>query len=173
MPTTTTNLLLSKPLVNNATDQDLWGGYLNTDLDTLDSEAALATVNKNYADFTQSRMKLKDYGEVKTSPTSSSGTLTLDIENGNHFTVTLTENVTTLTISNPTATGTLCAVVLWLKQDGTGGRTFAWPSSIKWAGGTAPTVTATASATDIFVLQTVDGGTTWAGSAVGQAFTGL
>lgn len=37
MPTSTTNFGLSKPLVNDATDQDLWGGYLNTDLDSLDT----------------------------------------------------------------------------------------------------------------------------------------
>ncbi len=36
MPTSTTNYGLSKPLVNDPTDQDLWGGYLNTDLDSLD-----------------------------------------------------------------------------------------------------------------------------------------
>lgn len=37
MPTQTTNFSLDKPLVNNATDQDLWGGYLNSGLDTIDS----------------------------------------------------------------------------------------------------------------------------------------
>lgn len=36
MPTFTANYGLSKPLVNNATDQDLWGGELNGDLDELD-----------------------------------------------------------------------------------------------------------------------------------------
>ena len=36
MPTTTSNYGLFKPLVNNATDQDLWGGYLNTDMDDID-----------------------------------------------------------------------------------------------------------------------------------------
>lgn len=36
MPTTTTNYGLLKPLVNNATDQDLWGGYLNDDMDDID-----------------------------------------------------------------------------------------------------------------------------------------
>lgn len=36
MPTATTNFGLSKPLVNNPTDQDLWGGYVNTDLDSID-----------------------------------------------------------------------------------------------------------------------------------------
>jgi microcystin-dependent protein len=37
MPTTTTHYGLLKPLVNNPTDQDLWGGYLNENMDTLDT----------------------------------------------------------------------------------------------------------------------------------------
>lgn len=37
MPTSTTNFSLNKPLVNNATDQDLWGDYTNTNWDTVDS----------------------------------------------------------------------------------------------------------------------------------------
>lgn len=37
MPSTTTNYGLYKPLVNDPTDQDLWGGYLNTNMDILDS----------------------------------------------------------------------------------------------------------------------------------------
>lgn len=37
MPTSTTNYSLQKPLVNNATDQDLWGGELNDDLDSIDT----------------------------------------------------------------------------------------------------------------------------------------
>lgn len=36
MPTDTTNYGLLKPLVNDVTDQDLWGGYLNDDMDELD-----------------------------------------------------------------------------------------------------------------------------------------
>lgn len=37
MPTYTTNYNLNKPLVNDPTDQDLWGGYLNDNMDTIDS----------------------------------------------------------------------------------------------------------------------------------------
>ena len=34
-------------------------------------------------------------------------------------------------------------------QDGTGSRTVTWPSTVKWAGGSAPTLTTTASRTDV------------------------
>lgn len=37
MPTTTTNYGLSKPLVNDPVDQDVWGNELNSDMDDLDS----------------------------------------------------------------------------------------------------------------------------------------
>lgn len=43
MSTLTTNYSLIKPGVNDATDQDLWGGYLNTDLDSIDSLTKTAT----------------------------------------------------------------------------------------------------------------------------------
>lgn len=41
MPSSTTNFSLNKPLVNNATDQDLWGGYLNDNFDTIDTQLLL------------------------------------------------------------------------------------------------------------------------------------
>ena len=36
MPTLTTNFSLNKPLVNDPVDEDLWGGQLNTNMDTID-----------------------------------------------------------------------------------------------------------------------------------------
>lgn len=169
----TPNGIFTLPAVASAVDADLWGGILNSNFNIADTQTTTRAYDLDFADFTQSKVKLKDYGEVKTAPSSVAGVLTLDITNGNHFTVTLGENVTTLTISNPAASGTLCAIVLWLKQNGTGGYTFAWPAAVKWASSSTPTVTSTASRTDIFVLQTIDGGTTWAGSVVGQNYTGL
>lgn len=44
MPNTTTNLGLLQPLVNNPTDQDLWGTYLNTNFGNLDA-FLLTTLN--------------------------------------------------------------------------------------------------------------------------------
>jgi len=116
-------------------------------------------------------LKLKDYSEEQTTPASSSGTLVLDLENGNVFEVTLTENVTTLTLSNPPVSGDAGALTLILSQDGAGSRTFAWPASTQWAGGVAPTVSPAANAKDIYTLITTDAGTTWYGMIGGQVFS--
>jgi hypothetical protein len=113
------------------------------------------------ADQVLSRPELKDYAETVTTPSSSSGTLVLDLENGNTFEVTLTENVTTLTISNPPATGHVGPLTLILIQDGTGGWTVSWPSSFKWPGGTAPTLSTGANEEDVITAFTTNAGTKW------------
>ena len=126
----------------------------------------------NMMDNFLQRPVLKDYGEELTTPTSSSNAITFDIENSNHFHHTLTEN-TTLTLSNPTATGDLCRCEIWIKQAASGGPyTFTWPAAVKWIG-SAPVISTTASATDIFTIATKDGGTSWAGSVVGQGYSSL
>jgi hypothetical protein len=110
---------------------------------------------------------LKGYGEVKTAPTISSGTLTLNMANGNVFDVALNANITTLTITNPPASGTAGSFTLNLTADGTA-RTVTWGASVKWPGGTAPTLTSTNGKVDVFVLYTLTGGTTWFAFTAGQ-----
>jgi hypothetical protein len=61
---------------------------------------------------------------------------------------TLSGGNATFTFSNPPPTGTQIALIII--QDGTGSRTATWPGSVKWVGGTAPTLTTTASAKDLF-----------------------
>jgi hypothetical protein len=59
-----------------------------------------------------------------------------------------------------------------LVQDATGGRTASWatPSgAIRWPGGTAPVITATANAIDVVSFICI-GGTNWYGFVGGQAF---
>lgn len=138
---------------------------------TVTSEAFEEMLQKEGAGVVAADLELKDYSETLTSPSSSSGTLVLDIGNGNVFEVTLTENVSTLTISNPPASGKAGSFTLILKQDATGGWTFAWPVSVKWSGGTAPTLTTTANAIDLLAFATTDGGTTWYGMAAGENFS--
>lgn len=57
---------------------------------------------------------------------------------------------------------------LLLTQDATGARTVTWPASVRWAGGTAPTITATAARTD--VISFLSDGTYWLGFVGGQNF---
>ena len=120
----------------------------------------------NMGDQLISRPEIKDYSETKTAPSSSAGTLTLDIVNGNVFAVTLTENVTTLNFNNPSPTGKACSFTLILTQDSTP-RTLAWPVSVKWDSGIAPTIS-TASAIYVLTFVTVDAGTIWYGFLAGS-----
>ena len=122
------------------------------------------------ADQIIQRPVLKDIGETAVANATSGSTDTIDLEDGNVHNVTLTANCT-FTFSNPPASGTSGSFTLFLNQDGTGSRTATWPGSVKWAGGTAPTLTTTASRTDILVFTTIDAGTIWYGAVSGQDFS--
>jgi len=68
--------------------------------------------------------------------------------NGQKHYVQMTGNCT-FTFTAPDGPGNF---MLNLTQDATGGRTATWPATVKWPGGTAPTLTATASAVDIIAF---------------------
>lgn len=109
------------------------------------------------------------YNETYAAVTSTSNATTVNCEAGNTFMHTLTEN-TTFTFSNPPASGTAYTMTIEIIQDASAsGFTVTWPASVDWPSATAPTLTATASAVDVFVFTTRDGGTTWYGFTAGQA----
>ncbi len=62
MPTLTTNYSFNKPLVNSATDADLWGGQLNTNWDSAD------TIIKGVSDSTSPAGAVIDFSGT-TAPT--------------------------------------------------------------------------------------------------------
>lgn len=134
---------------------------------TVSGTSTLAAVNM--ADNTLTRPVIKDYGETRTTPSISSGTLTLNLENGNVFGVSLNANITTLTIQNPPASGTAGSFTLAFTADGTL-RTITWGGSVKWSGGVAPTMTSTNGKVDIFTFVTWDAGTNWYAFVAGQNF---
>lgn len=102
--------------------------------------------------------------EGKSSPANTGTAYTVDLANGSLQDLTLTGNCT---YTFPTPSSGLQFTLLQ-KQDGTGSRTVTWPSSVRWAGGTAPTITATAGRTD--VLSFVADGTYWLGFVGGQNY---
>lgn len=73
--------------------------------------------------------------------------------------LTLTGNVT---ITFPTAAAGK-SFTLALTQDSTGSRTVTWPGTVKWSGGSAPTLTTTANKVDLFSFVSLDG-TNWIAS---------
>ena len=125
----------------------------------------VAEVAVHFNDNIVSRLNLKDYGEITNAIGSTGGgTQDIDLTLGNSVSATVDTSANTFTFSNPTASDEQCGFVLYLTDGNT--QTVNWPSSVKWSGGTAPTL----SALDIIVFTTIDGGTNWYGAVVGQSW---
>lgn len=102
-------------------------------------------------------------GETYFNAGNSGTATTLDLANGNVQKLTLTGNCT-ITLTSP-ASGAYRSLLLYVFQDATGSRTITWPASVKWGTAGAPTLSTAATKMDKILLDTVDGGTTWYGSA--------
>lgn len=84
--------------------------------------------------------------------TTFGATTTFDFSTFINTAVTLTANITTMTLSNVAAGK---AGQIRFIQDGTGGRTTVWNSIFKFAGGTTPTLSAAANAIDVLFYSCV------------------
>lgn len=135
-----------------------------------------ATGQVSMADQDINRPVLEDYGvkhqTLTISTVPSPDTATFDITLGNSATIDLesaTESVT-LSFTNPSASGTYCEISLIVIQ-GTTARTINWPGTVDWKG-TAPTLSTTNDAVDLFHFFTVNGGSTWYGTYALEAAVG-
>lgn len=138
--------------------------------ETITGTKTFSGANIDLANNQLIQAQIHDYTIDFTLVSSSAGTLTLDVENGNSFETTLTEN-TTVVIQNLGITGAMGEMVTKFTQDGAGGAfTVAWPASVLWPGGTAPIISIGNDAVDIVTLQTWDSGTTIYGN-FSQAFS--
>lgn len=106
-----------------------------------DVQAYSATIAKT--DVVQSFTKAQR-GTI--SALTDGATITPDFSLGNNYSVTLGGN---RTLANPTNLTAGQSGVIVITQDGTGSRTLAYGSYFKFPGGTAPTLTTTASAVDV------------------------
>ncbi|MBF0126642.1 MAG: collagen-like protein [Magnetococcales bacterium] len=119
------------------------------------------------ADNVVQRAELKDWSETRTTPYSSGSSLTLDLETGSVFEVTLgTDNLTTVTFTNPPASGKAGSFTLILTQAATA-RTVTWPGSVRWPGGSLPDLS-TVSSVHILSFLTIDAGAKWYGFNAGK-----
>jgi hypothetical protein len=101
---------------------------------------------------------------ITTYTPAAAGTATIDLSKGNVHHVTMPAGNITLAVAN--ATVGQC-FILRLLQDGTGSRLATQFTTIKWAGGTAPTLTTAASKADTFGYE-VTGAGTYDGYVIGQ-----
>ena len=116
------------------------------------------------ADNIITRPIFKDYGEtVNVIGSIGGGTQDIDLESGNVVTGTVDTGTTTFTFSNPPVSGKCGSLTIILTNGGS--QTVNWPTSVDWAGGSAPTLTT--SGVDALTFTTVDGGTIWYGFPAG------
>ena len=132
-------------------------------------------VGINFYDTTkvEAAFEAKSYRERVQTVTRDSGTssVTFDCSTGNNFVHTLAANGDVILATNIPSSG-LYTMSVELIQDAAGsGYIPIWllGTNIYWPSATAPTLTNTASAVDVFVFTTRDGGTTWYGFTAGQA----
>ena len=132
---------------------------------TLPTTGTLATLagTETFTNKTLTNPTVTNYVETPYTANSSTA-ITLALTNGTVQIITLTGNAT---ITMPSAVSGK-SFIMFLKQDATGSRTVTW-TTVKWAGGTAPTITSTASRQDI--LSFFADGTNWYGVVVGQNYT--
>lgn len=136
-------------------------GNVDNTSDATKNSAAATLTNKT---LTNPTVNAYTEGVVAVGTVSSSHTLAITA--GTVITCTLTAS-TACTFTMPTV-GAGKSFVLLLKQAASTGNGTATFSGVKWAGGTAPTITATAGRMDI--LSFVSDGSVWFGTAA-QNFT--
>ena len=128
------NVLDGIPATLTATELGYSDGVTSAIQTQVDAKAGTATTNN----FTAGQS-----GEI--TALTSAATITIDMADSNNFSVTLAHNATFANPSNDTAGQ---AGSIFITQDGTGSRTASWGTDWEFAGGTAPTLTTTASASD-------------------------
>ena len=93
-------------------------------------------------------------------------TISLDLSTFSYFLVNLNSNITTTNFNNPKAAPEVTNFVLQLSGDGTI-RSVTWPTSLRWPGSTAPTITIGPNKVDTYSIFSYDGGVSYYGFPAG------
>ena len=94
-------------------------------------------------------------------------TPSISLGSGGAFSLALSSN-TTVSFTDAPSTGATGFSLSITQDAGGSGFTVTWPASVKWPGGTAPELTATADKTDAFIFTTSDAGSTYIGLVAGK-----
>lgn len=105
-----------------------------------------------------------------TSLSITSNTLTIDLSSleNTFFNVSLNANINTVNINNTPAGQ---ATIFFLVFTGNGTQySITWPANVYWEGSIAPTPSNINGKKDNYSFLTVDGGTTWLATVIGQNY---
>lgn len=144
------------------------GAELNyVDVTTVGLSQASKSVTSDANGVTSFTKAITEQATALTSGT----TVDLNVRDGGVYTITLGHNIGTFNWNNPASSGYASSFTIKVTQDGTGGRTITWPTSVKWASATAPTLSSGANAIDVFTFFTHDAGTAYYGFTAGQVMS--
>lgn len=104
------------------------------------------------------------YGDVTGYSPAGGGTATLTCQTSNIHQITMPAGNITIALSNDAVGQSLLIDII---QDSGGSRTVTWFSGIKWAGGSAPTLTTTGNKIDTIGIRVVTAGSAYYGYVVG------
>ena len=141
-----------------------WGAYASSA--TVSNEITLGNSSVNSFRIPGIDYTIDSYGQVKAegfrTTTNAVTSGSIDLRQGNYFIASVAGAVT-FSFNNPPTTGTVCSFTIELTYIS---GTVTWPgsSTLKWNGGTAPTLTA--GKTHLLVFVTDDGGTRYRGAAL-------
>jgi len=163
---TLTSPVLTTPQIND-TSSDHQYIFAGSEL-TADRTVTLPLLTAGdtfvFAAFTQTLTNKTYIQRVATYTPDAAGTATLDLTTGNIQAITMPAGNITIAISNEVVGQ---CFLIEITQDGGGSRTVTWFTTIKWAGGSAPVLTTTASKRDVFGFR-VTGTDTYDGYVVGM-----
>lgn len=132
------------PSVNGITGAVTVAAGTNTTVSTVGSTI---TINASGVALSNTSAWTKNQYVAPVVNATATGTVTPDASASNNFQLTLTGN---LTLANPTNLQTGMVLNFCLDEDATGGRTITLGSLYKWAAGTPPTWSTSASAKNFF-----------------------
>lgn len=169
MPNVSESYSYTEPTVG-ASD-GTWGTSLNANWSQLDTDiTAIAVALNGCLDLSGGTMtgELKVLTEVYTlqdEGTALTGTVELDCRLANFFALSTSGGgsitIEMLDAGLPSSGDVFFATI---EITAAAGHTVTWPAEVEWPGGLAPTQTAPG--TDVYVMYTRDGGTTWKANRV-------